>query len=144
MAGQFWTDSVGMSESIGVAVLIGMTIVLTASVGLSVLVFDSQDEAGVQANFTYDYVDDSSLLLITHAQGDELEAGNIEFVGPQNTVTWAALANTNESALIGPGDITQLSSGNAYGANVAQSDTITIYHNTSGNRTQLDEWSGGG
>ncbi|MFC6976354.1 type IV pilin N-terminal domain-containing protein [Halomicroarcula sp. GCM10025709] len=143
MGGQFWRDSVGMSESIGVAVLVGMTIVMTATVGLSVLVFDTQADAGPQANFTFDYVGDSSLLLITHSQGDEFEAGTLELEGPQNTVTWAEVANTNESALVGPGDIAQLSSGNAYGAGVAQQDTVTIYYNTSGNRTQLDEWSGG-
>ncbi|MBX0323520.1 type IV pilin N-terminal domain-containing protein [Halomicroarcula sp. F13] len=136
-------DTVGMSESIGVGVLVFLTIFVTAIVGLNVLVVDEDSSAGPQANFTYDYVGENELLLVTHSRGDALEAGNIEFEGPSKTVTWAQLANRNNTSMVEPGDIAQLSSGNAYGQRVSARDTIEIYYNRSGNRTKLDEWSGG-
>jgi hypothetical protein len=140
--GRLSTDTVGMTEGIGVAVLVGLTLLVTAIVGLNVLVIEDDDSGGPQANFSYDYVDDNELLIVTHERGDEFEAGNIEFEGPSKTVTWAKLANREPDAMIGPGDIAQLSSGNAYQRRVGARDTITIYHNASGNRTQLDQWNG--
>ncbi|MFY4811993.1 type IV pilin [Haloarcula sp. AONF1] len=140
--GQFRTETVGMSETIGVAVLVGLTLLVTAMVGLNVLVIEDDDGGGPQANFSYDYVEDNELLIVTHARGDEFEAGNVEFEGPSRTVTWAQVANREPDAMIGPGDIAQLSSGNAYQRRVGARDTITIYHNASGNRTQLDQWDG--
>jgi len=129
-----------MSESIGVAVLLGMTIIMTAVVGLNVLAVDEDAGGPPQANFTYDYVESNELLIVTHSRGDSLEAGNIEFQGPSETATWAELANRNESEMVGPGDIAQLGAENAYGSRVSRRDTITVYYNESGNRTQLDQW----
>lgn len=140
--GRFSTDTAGMSESIGVAVLIGMTILVTAMVGLNVLVAEEDDTDGPQANFTYDYVGDSELLIVTHQRGDELPAGKIEFHGPDAKASWAELANREPSARVGPGDITQLSSGNPYGQRVSARDTITVYYNASGNLTTLSRWNG--
>jgi len=140
--GRFSTDTVGMTEGIGVAVLVGLTLLVTAIVGLNVLVIEDDDGGGPQANFSYDYVEDNELLIVTHERGDEFEAGNVEFEGPSKTVTWAELASREPDAMIGPGDIAQLSSNNAYARRVSARDTITIYHNTSGNRTQLDQWDG--
>ena len=131
-----------MSESIGIALLVGMTVVVTAVVGLNVLVVDEDAGQGPQANFTYDYVDENELLLVTHSRGDELEAGRIEFRGPGENVTWAQLAGRTETAMVGPGDIAQLSEENEYNRRVSSGDTITIYYNRSGNRTQLDQWDG--
>ncbi|WP_424004293.1 type IV pilin [Haloarcula salina] len=141
--GRFSTDTAGMSESIGVAALIGLTLLVTAIVGLNVLVIDD-DTGGPQANFSYDYVSQNELLIVTHQRGDELPAGDIELEGPAATVTWAELANREPSAMVGPGDLAQLSSGNAYGSRVGARDTVTIYYNASGsqNRTQLDRWDG--
>ncbi|QIO23235.1 type IV pilin [Haloarcula sp. JP-L23] len=136
-------DTVGMSESIGVGVLIFLTIFVTAIVGLNVLVVEDDSGSGPQANFTYDYVSENELLLVTYSRGDPLEAGKIEFEGPSKRVTWARLANRNNTSMVEPGDIAQLSSGNAYGRRVSARDTVEIYYNRSGNRTKLDEWSGG-
>jgi len=129
-----------MSETIGVAVLLVMTVLVTGVVGLNVLVVDEDAGGAPQANFTYDYVESNELLIVTHSRGDSLEAGNIEFEGPSETATWAELANRNESEMVGPGDIAQLGAENAYGQRVSRRDTITIYHNASGNRTRLDQW----
>ena len=141
--GPFDGDTVAMSENIGIALLVGMTVVVTAVVGLNVLVVPEDGGGGApQANFTYDYVADSELLIVTHSRGDELQAGNVEFRGPGENVTWAELANRNETSMIGEGDITQLGSENAYDQSVGGSDTIRIYYNQSGNRTLLDQWTG--
>lgn len=138
------TDTLGMSESIGVAVLIGLTITVTAMVGLNVLVFSVNDDAGgPQANFTFDYVEENSALIVTHAGGDELQAGNIEIRGPDSTVTWADVAGQEETATVGPGDITQLSANNAYGDSVIRGDNVTVYLTRDGNRTRLGRWEEG-
>lgn len=138
----FGDDTFAMSESIGVGLLIGMTVIVTAVVGLNVLVAEEDGSGGPEANFTYEYVGESEILIVTHSRGDSFEAGSLEFNGPGGNVTWAALANRNESAQIEPGDITQLGSENAYGSRVSQRDTITIYYNRNGNQTQLDQWAG--
>lgn len=135
-------DTVAMSESIGIALLVGMTVIVTAVVGLNVLVVDEDAGGGPQANFTYDYVDQNELLLVTHSRGDELQAGKVEFSGPGENVTWAQLANRNETAMVGPGDLVQLGPEGAYNRRVSGGDTIRIYYSQGGNRTQIDQWNG--
>lgn len=140
--GRFRTETVGMTEGIGVAVLIGLTLLVTAIVGLNVLVIEDDDGGGPQANYSYDYISDNQVLIVTHERGDEFKAGNVDIQGPDNRVTWAEVAGRDSEATIGPGDVVQLSSGSAYQQQVRAQDTITIYHNASGNRTQLDQWNG--
>ncbi|AAV45346.1 type IV pilin [Haloarcula sp. JP-Z28] len=140
--GQFRTETVGMTEGIGVAVLIGLTLLVTAIVGLNVLVIEDDDGGGPQANYSYDYISDNQVLIVTHERGDEFKAGNVDIQGPDNRVTWAEVAGRDSEATVGPGDVVQLSSGSAYQQQVRAQDTITIYHNASGNRTQLDQWNG--
>ena len=138
-------DDRAMSESIGIGLLVGMTVVVTAIVGVNVLVVGEGDDIGPpQANFTYDYIEDSGLLLVTHSRGDSIQSGRIEFEGPRREAkaNWSQLANLNRSELVEPGDIAQLGEGNAYGRRVGSSETITVYYNESGNRTQLDQWNG--
>ena len=140
--GRFRTETVGMTEGIGVAVLIGLTLLVTAIVGLNVLVIEDDDGGGPQANYSYDYISDNQVLIVTHERGDEFKAGNVDIQGPDNRVTWAEVAGRDSEATVGPGDVVQLSSGSAYQQQVRAQDTITIYHNASGNRTQLDQWNG--
>ena len=134
-----------MSESIGIGLLVGITVVVTAVVGLNVLVVGEDSGSGIpQANFTYDYAEDSGLLLITHSRGDSIPAGQLEFEGPRGEAkaNWSQLASKNQTELVETGDIVQLGEANAYGARVRSSDTITVYYNESGNRTQIDRWDG--
>ncbi|MDS0258797.1 type IV pilin N-terminal domain-containing protein [Haloarcula sp. S1CR25-12] len=138
-------DTVAMSESIGIGLLVGMTVVVTAIVGLNVMVVTEDRAGGVpQANFTYDYAEDSSLLLVTHSRGDPIQAGRLEFEGPRGDAkaNWSQLANKNRTEMVENGDIAQLSQNNAYGQRVGSGDAITVYYNESGNRTQLDQWPG--
>ena len=134
-----------MSESIGIGLLVGMTVIVTAVVGLNVLVVSEDGAGGVpQANFTYDYSEDNSLLLVTHSRGDPMQAGRIEFEGPlgEPKANWSQLANTNRTAMVEEGSIVQLGEGGAWDQRVGSTDTIAIYYNKSGNRTQLDQWDG--
>lgn len=137
----FTSDTVAVSESAGVGLLIGMTVLVTAVVGINVLVVGQEDTSGPQANFTYDHVSEQQLLIVRYSSGDSFQAGDIEFSGPAGNVTWAELAGWNETDTAGPGDITQLAESNAYGQSVSATDTITVYYNESGNRTQLSQWN---
>lgn len=134
------TDDRGLSETVSVAILIGFTILVTASVGLNVLVVGEQQTGPPSANFTYDYVQESQVLLVTHSRGDELEAGNVHFVGADRDVTWATLAGTNNTTTVGPGDLVQLSERNPFQRRIATSTQIEILYEYEGNRTQLSEW----
>ena len=83
-------------------------------------------------------------MLVTHSRGDPLQAGRVEFEGPRGeaSANWSQLASKNRTEMVEQGDIVQLGEGNAYGQRVGSSDTITVYYNESGNRTQLDQWQG--
>lgn len=133
-------DDRALSESAGVAILVGITVVVTASVGVNVLVVGETDTGPPSANFTYDYVQQSGTLIVTHSEGDDLEAGKIHFVDGERDVTWAALARTNNTSAVEPGDIVQLGQRNAYGASVSRSRGIEVVYEYEGNRTTLDEW----
>jgi hypothetical protein len=132
-----------ISETTGVATLVLFTVVVTASVGVGVLFID--DSSGqVQANFTFEHRQESGSLLVTHAGGEDLTAGNVVFEGPRQNVTWAESAGWNESRTVSEGDVVQLSPQGAYGTRISQSDTITVvYLENDGNRTRLDDWTGG-
>jgi len=123
-----------------VAILVGITILVTASVGVNVLVVGEQDTGPPSANFTYDYVEQSRALLVTHSQGDSLQAGNVHFVALDRDVTWAELSGTNNTTAVEQGDLVQLSEQNAFGEPVASSTRIEILYEYEGNRTKLDEW----
>jgi hypothetical protein len=135
-------DTRGVSEGAGVAALVLITVVVTASVGATALLMQSSDEEGIRANFTYEYLGDRGTLLVTHDAGDELEAGNVVIAGPETNITWATVAGQNETKMITEGDLIQLSEGSAYGNPVRSRHTIRIVHAPAeGNRTLLSTWS---
>lgn len=135
-------DTRGVSEDAGVVVLILMTVVVTASVGVTALLMQEDDTEGVQTNFTYEFLGDRGTLLITHDAGDELEAGNVVIAGPETNITWATVAGREETELITQGDLVQLSEGSAYGDPVRSRDTIHIVHAPADdNKTVLSTWT---
>lgn len=140
MARGMGTDDRALSESTGVAVLVAITILVTASVGLNVLVVGEQRTGPPSTNFTYDYVEQSRVLLVTHDRGDELEAGKVHFVGAGQDVTWAELSGINETATVTQGDLVQLSERNAFQNDIGQSTQIEIRYEYEGNQTKLSEW----
>ena len=138
--GEFGADERAVSESVGVVILVGMTIVVTATLGLNVLLVSDDDASGTTANFSYDYVDSNNALIITHVRGNEFPASELHIVGENGETTWAAAANVSESEPIGPGDVIQVSGEGSYGAPVTKQSGVRIYHERAGNRTQLSEW----
>ncbi len=135
-------DDRALSETAAVAILVGLTVTATASLGVYVLVVQG-DDGPPSANFTFDYVDESSALIITHARGDELPAGNLVIEGSATATNWAAAADVNGSVLIGPGDRVQIGEGGAYGDPVRSDDLVDVYLDRGENRTLLDSWAGG-
>ena len=133
----------GVSEFTGVAILVAVTIVATASVGLSVLVVDQTAGDSVDANFSFQHID--GRLIVTFARGGPVEAGNLTVRGPESQATWAALADTDPATPVSPTNtsIVQLSNRNAYGQRVDQDDNIRILYTPSvGNETLLQRWGG--
>jgi len=137
-------DDRGVSEFTGVAILVSMTVLATASVGLFVLVGTTDEGGQPQANFTFEYIDQSSVLLVTHDRGDEFTASNLTLRSSDGRARWYELAGTPPNRTVGPGATVQLSSNNAYGSNVNRGDRISVvYAPPSGNETVLDTWDGG-
>lgn len=138
--GDFGADRRAVSESMGVVILIGMTIVVTGTVGLNVVLFSEDGDADATANFSYDHIESSDALIITHVKGPEYPAGELQIESENAETTWAEAAGVEPSETVGPGDIVQISEDNSFGEPVTERSRITIYHEVDGNRTQLDEW----
>jgi FlaG/FlaF family flagellin (archaellin) len=137
-------DDRAVSEFAGVAILVSMTVLATASVGVLVLVGDTDESAQPQANFSFEYIDGSSVLLVTHDRGDEFTASNLTVRSSDGQARWHELAGSPPNATVGPGETVQLSSNNAYGSNVNRGDRIrVVYAPPAGNETVLDTWDGG-
>ena len=133
----------GVSESTGVAILIATTVLVTASIGVFVLVDPTDTGGPPDANFSFQYIDQSSVLIVTHDRGDEVAAGNLTLRSGDAQARWHELAGTNETVPVGPGDTVQLSNNNVYGQNVNRNDNVrVIYTPPSGNETELDRWDG--
>ena len=100
-----------VSPVIAVVLLVGITVVLVATVAVTVLGFgDDLDEPGPQVAFEYDYDGDSDTLTITHQSGDSFEAGDVQIKWGGKTVTWAEIAgasrvSTGSSVRIGDYDV---------------------------------------
>ncbi|MCU4799572.1 type IV pilin N-terminal domain-containing protein [Halobacteria archaeon HArc-gm2] len=138
----FRRDDRAVTESTGVVILVGITIVVTGLVGLNVLIGTDEGPSGPSANFSYDHVEDSGALIVTHVEGDAFPAGDIVIVGDDAETTWAEAGSVDESEEIGPGDIVQVSEGNSYGEPVTERSTVRIFYEQGENRTQLSEWVG--
>jgi len=141
MTRTFDDDSRGVSESAGVAALVLLTVVVTASVGLGVLFVDTGEEEGLQASFSFQYFSNRASLFVTYEDGPELQASNVIVEGAENRLSWAALRELNETATISPGDNAQLTTNNAYGARVTGSANVTVLYVQGDNRTVLGEWT---
>jgi hypothetical protein len=131
----------GVSETVSVAALVLTTALVTASVGLGVLFIDTEGDSGPQAEFTYDYSAQQSTLVVEHAGGDQFPAGSLYIDGPNSNVSWAALANVNETATVGEGSAVLLSGSSAYGSSVAASANVSVVSIADGNRTVLKSCS---
>jgi len=132
-----------VSEFAGVAILVAITLLVTSSVGLYVLLDTGSRGEGPDANFTFDYVDESSVLIVTHDRGESFSAGNLTVRSGSTSVTWSRLASTENETLIEPGATVQLSRRNAFGRPVSPRDRVVVlYTPPASNETVLDTWEG--
>ena len=137
------TDDRGVSEFAGAAILVSMTVLVTASVGLFVLVAETDTGGPPEANFSFQHIDGSSVLIVTHDRGSEIDAGNLSLRSQDASARWHELAGTNETTPVGPGDTVQLSTNSAYGARINSGDRIrVVYAPPAGNETVLETWDG--
>lgn len=118
----------GTSETLGVVVLVLVTVVTTASVGLSVTLLQESEEGG--ASFEFDHQENIQSVLISYTSGDELVAGNIVIEGPGGTVTWAEESQVGPDEMVEPGPpgnvAVVLGEGTEYGTAVGAEATIEI------------------
>lgn len=140
-------DELALSEITGVLVLVVFTIAITATIGVNVLFVSEEDPGGPpEANFTYSYISESSVLIVGYEFGDPIDAGNLTVAGPEdNNVTWAQLADVNETTVVSSNESAprtiQLSRNTPYGEAVTAQDKIrVIYTPPSGNETVLSRW----
>lgn len=144
MAGRLARDDRAVSESMAVAILVGFTVLVLVSVGISVLFVDADSGGPPSANFTFEHFSENSMLLVSHERGDSIPAGDLVLEGEPGTVTWAQVAGTNATDAVEPGDTVQLSRSSAWGERVTSDQRVAIYYVPDpDNRTLLDSWSGG-
>lgn len=133
------TGDRAVSEGLGVAVLVIVTLLVTASIGMGVLIGSQSEGSGDDTDGEFRFEQLDNRLVITYEQGPTLTAGNLYLEGPQNEVTWAAIADVDESASVSVGDTQQLSPNNAYGSAVGSDTVIEVVHvSDNGTRSVLD------
>jgi len=133
--------AVTINNVAAVATLLVFTVVIGGGLGAAVLFAEEEDTGPPSANFTYTYFDENSALLVTMDEGDEFPASELLVSNGNVNVTWAAVANTNNTTRVKPGDTIRLGQENAFGRSVTSTDKISIYW-TGGNETRkLDEWT---
>jgi hypothetical protein len=135
-----------VSESAGVAALIVITVVATASVGLSALVVNN-DGMGGDTGFSVEFQYSSNLaqLTIFHNGEEPVQAGNVIISGPNGNVTWAELAEIGDEEPVEPGDQPVfVSDSSPYGGEVAESDTISVIYENPDGETVTFTWNEGG
>lgn len=84
------------SETLGVAVLVGMTVLVTAGLGVGVLVMGQQQQ---QQTADVDFTFLSDQLVVVYQDSTDRPAGQLFIEGPRNNVSWAELDENKE-----PGD----------------------------------------
>lgn len=124
-------DVRAVSESLGVATLVIVTVVATASVGLGVLFLtDGDTEHGT--HFEFEHVEGLDAVLVFYVEGDDLRAGNLYIEGPNNEVTWAEQAGVDPDDRVTPSppgtDPLRVGDGTPYGSSVDEDDPFRIVY----------------
>lgn len=135
-------DDRGVSEATAVVILVGFTVVVTASVGVGVL-FVEDDDGPPSAEFTFRHYSGNAMLVVEHSSGDPISAGQIQLSSQETSQTWAALDDSrNESDLVDGGAAIQISANNAWGQPVRSTDTVEVHYVHGDNSTLLSAWDG--
>jgi len=102
---QLFADDDAVSPVIGVILMVAITVILAAVIASFVLGLGDQSDPAPTADFNFDFNDDSTnTLLVTHGDGDELDANQV-FVRGSNfgasAQTWNSLTG---DATVAAGD----------------------------------------
>jgi hypothetical protein len=129
----------GLSDSMGVAALVLMTVLGTLSVGMTVFLATGEDEGQFGAEFNFQAQENLELLIIFYDSGDDLRAGSLYVDGPANNVSWAELTGVDEDATVSPGTgPVRVGKNTPYGSSVSpESYFEIIYHSEDGERLVL-------
>lgn len=131
----------GVSEIVGVGVLVGMVVVIVVSLGFTVLLGFGQEQDPGDANLSFNKIGDS--LVITYNDNYKRTAESVYIDGPDNNVTWAQLSDqVAEEETIPSGSRVQLGESGEYGYPVGESDSIEVAYIADGNRYVLATWGG--
>jgi hypothetical protein len=129
----------GVSEVLGVGVLVGFVVIILLSLGTSVVLNTAQQQDPGEAEITFDRVGDA--LVITYNDNYVRTAGSVYIDGPDNNVSWAQLSSkTGEEDVIPSGDRIQASQNDEYGYSVGEEDTFEVIYIEDGERYVLGTW----
>jgi hypothetical protein len=135
--------AVTVSDTVATGTIIVITVVLAAGLGYAVLT-DAGDVGPPEANFTFQYFSENGALIVTHSRGDEIEAGNLVLTDGETSASWATVAGTNDTTMIGSGDTIQLSARSSFGAEITPSDRVQVKWVTSNQTEVLATWRDSG
>jgi len=122
-------DCRAVSESAGVAALLVITVVATASVGLSVVIVAEDGDDGSEFPVEFQYSGDLSQLTVFYNGDQPVAAGDVVIDGPDANVTWAELAGIPADEQVAAGDQPVfLNDASPYGNDVAETDVIRVVH----------------
>ena len=117
-----------VSELTSALALVGVTLLLVAAIGSSVVFLEERD-SGPSGQFSFDYRGDSQRLLVTYEGGDAFEAGNVSIQGPNDaSARWSELTGAEPSATIEQSDVAPIGEGGAYGQSVGSEDSIRVVY----------------
>lgn len=134
-------DSRAVSEAMGVGVLIGITVLVTLSVGAGVILTEGNED-GSELEFNFIYSAELSQLTIQYLDDDDLSAGDVYVDGPANNVTWAELVGVDDDEPLTAVDTVFVHDRSAYGTNVDDDDFFRIVHAPEGDGSAvLAQWN---
>lgn len=121
------SDGRAVSESMGVGVLIGITVLVTLSIGAGVMLTEGDDgSSGLEFNFIYS--NELSQLTIQYQDDEAHPAGDIYVDGPANNVTWAELVGLDAASPITDVNTAFVHDRSAYGSGVNDDDFFRIVY----------------
>lgn len=135
-------DTRGVSEALGVAVLIGVTVLITSMLAVGVLMISDQEQQQT-ADISFNHLTDQ--LAVVYEDEQPRQAGRLYIEGPENNVSWAELDDArNPEDNVESGSAVFIGPENMYGARVSETDVVrVIYFDDSGNRFVLATWNEG-
>lgn len=134
-------DRRAVSEGAGVAVLVGITVLVVAFVGASVIFSSSMDD-DEHLEFAFIYSPELNQLTIQYEDDDNLTAGEVYVDGPANNLSWAELAETPDNTSLMDMHTVFIQDRGPYGTVVNDDDHFQIVHvPAAGEATVIAEWN---